>query len=105
MQSTYAVTKADCLQWLNGQSFMEKTATYLDAMKTADSDFHTNSAQLICDVIRFSREQQLQQLKPEDDITLLTPETYANELLRTADRSAVSSSPTFPSFSYFPLKI
>jgi hypothetical protein len=71
---------------LNGQSFLEKTAAFLDATKTPDPDFHSNSAQLICDIIRFSREQQLQQLKPEDDINQLTPDSYANELLKTADR-------------------
>ncbi|OQV24719.1 Serine/threonine-protein phosphatase 6 regulatory subunit 1 [Hypsibius exemplaris] len=75
-------------EWLNGQSFMEKIVAFLDASKTPDSDYHNNSAQLICDIIRFSREQQLQQLKPEDDINALTPETYANELLKTADSEA-----------------
>ena len=67
---------------------MEKVAAYLDATKTPDADFHNNSAQLLSDIIRFSREQQLQQLKPDDNVDTLTPETYANDLLKTADSEA-----------------
>lgn len=73
-------------QWLNSQRFMQRVAEFLDANKTTDSDYHFNAAQVISDVIRFSREQQLQQLKPTDEIASLAPDTYANELLKTADR-------------------
>ncbi|XP_055331874.1 serine/threonine-protein phosphatase 6 regulatory subunit 3-like [Paramacrobiotus metropolitanus] len=72
-------------EWLNQQRFMQRVAEYLDVNFIADPDYHFNAAQLISDIIRFSREQQLQQLKPDDEMSKLTPETYANDLLKAAD--------------------
>ena len=58
-----------CLfQWLNENQLVERLIALIDP--TADEEFHCNSAQSLCDIIRLSREHMytMQESAQEDPL-------------------------------------